>query len=204
MRDRGVVIRSHLVSKTHLLAAVVGLLVGCSRTDVRTTQADPVHAGTNGNPWADPLWLRVTRASSACCRAGKPLYIKVDPATVGSRTLTVGLEDMPPGDSIGVHKHLGEDEVVFVHRGELDVTLGDDHHHASAGATVFIPRGTWIGFRVLGQDTATVLFAFNTPGFEQCLRLLPAPAGERYVPPADSVIAAARRQCHHVRRADVR
>jgi quercetin dioxygenase-like cupin family protein len=82
----------------------------------------------------------------------KPMWIKVDPQTLGSRTLTVGMEDMPPGDSIGVHKHLQEDEVVFVHRGEVEITLGDSLLRAAAGATVFIPRGTWIGFRVEGTD----------------------------------------------------
>src|SRR5215218_8435552 len=58
----------------------------------------------------------------------KPIWIKVDPQTLGSRTLTVGMEDMPPGDSIGVHKHLQEDEVVFVHRGKVEITLGPRRH----------------------------------------------------------------------------
>jgi quercetin dioxygenase-like cupin family protein len=132
----------------------------------------------------------------------KPIWIKVDPQTLGSRTLTVGMEDMPPGDSIGVHKHLQEDEVVFVHRGELEVTLGDSTLQAKAGGTVFIPRGTWIGFRVKGTDTATIVFAFNAPGFEKCLRLLSAPAGTAFVSPPAQVVAAGRRECHQVRRAD--
>jgi quercetin dioxygenase-like cupin family protein len=132
----------------------------------------------------------------------KPIWIKVDPQTLGSRTLTVGMEDMPPGDSIGVHKHLQEDEVVFVHRGEVEVTLGDSIARAVAGSTVFIPRGTWIGFRVEGPDTATIVFAFNSPGFEKCLRFLSAPAGTAFVSPPAQEIAAARRECHQVRRAD--
>ena len=132
----------------------------------------------------------------------KPIWIKVDPQTLGSRTLTVGMEDMPPGDSIGVHKHLQEDEVVFVHRGEVEVTLGDSTLRAHPGGTVFIPRGTWIGFRVKGTDTATIVFAFNTPGFEKCLRLLSAPVGTTFRSPPPQVVAAARRECHQVRRAD--
>lgn len=132
----------------------------------------------------------------------KPIWIKVDPQTLGSRTLTVGMEDMPPGDSIGVHKHLQEDEVVFVHRGEVEVTLGDSLSRATAGATVFIPRNTWIGFRVTGPDTATIVFAFNTPGFEKCLRFLSAPVGTPFVSPAAQSVAAARRECHQVRRID--
>ena len=130
----------------------------------------------------------------------KPIWIKVDPQTLGSRTLTVSMEDIPPGDSIGVHKHMQEDDVVFVHRGDVQVTLGDSLLRATAGATVFIPRGTWIGFRVTGTDTATIVFAFNVPGFEKCLRLLSAPVGTAFVRPPASVVAAARLECHQVRR----
>jgi quercetin dioxygenase-like cupin family protein len=149
-----------------------------------------------------PAVLARNEGEARMLQGRKPMWIKVDPQTLGSRTLTVGMEDMPPGDSIGVHKHLQEDEVVFVHRGEVKVTLGDSLFQAAAGATVFIPRGTWIGFRVEGTDTATIVFAFNVPGFEKCLRLLSAPVGTAFVSPSAQIVAAARRECHQVRRVD--
>ena len=128
----------------------------------------------------------------------RPLWIKVDPQTLGSRSFTAGMEDLPPGDSIGVHKHLQEDEIVFVHRGMLEVTLGDSIRQAEAGGLVFIPRGTWIGFRVQGPDTATIVFMFNTTGFEKCLRFLSAPYGKQFVRPSAAAIATARESCHQV------
>ena len=149
-----------------------------------------------------PAVLARDEGEARMLQGRKPLWIKVDPQTLGSRTLTVGMEDMPPGDSIGIHKHLKEDEVVFVHRGQVEVTLGDSILRATAGGTVFIPRGTWIGFRVMGTDTATIVFAFNAPGFEKCLRILSAPAGAAFVPAPAQAVAAARRACHQVRRAD--
>jgi len=112
------------------------------------------------------------------------------------------MEELPPGDSIGVHKHLLEDEVVYVARGHLQVTLGDSSHSAEAGGLVFIPRGTWIGFHVLGADTATIVFMFNTPGFEKCLRFLSAPMGSTFVRPTPEAVAAARHECHQVPRRD--
>jgi len=130
----------------------------------------------------------------------KPIWIKVDPQNLGSRSFTVGMEDMPPGDSIGVHKHLQEDEVVFVHRGEVRVTLGDSSYRAQAGGLVFIPRGTWIGFHTVGADTATIVFLFNTPGFERCLRFLSSPVGTAFVPRPPNEVAAARADCHQVPR----
>ncbi len=133
----------------------------------------------------------------------KPIWIKVDPQTLGSTSFSVGMEDIPPGDSIGIHKHLQEDEVVFVHRGAVEITLGDSTYRAQAGGLVFIPRDTWIGFRTAGSDTATIVFLFNTPGFEKCLRFLSSPVGTTFVPPPPADVAAARKDCHQVRRADV-
>jgi quercetin dioxygenase-like cupin family protein len=52
----------------------------------------------------------------------KPLIFKVDPVTTGSGTLVVGTEEMPPGNKIPTHKHLYEDEVIFVHKGAVRVT----------------------------------------------------------------------------------
>ena len=134
----------------------------------------------------------------------KPIWIEVDPLTLGSQTFTVGMEDMPPGDSIGVHKHLQEDEVVFVYRGRVNVNLGDSVQTAEAGGLVFIPRGTWIGFHVLGADTATIVFVFNTPGFEKSLRFLSSPVGTPFVPRSSAEVATARKDCHQVRRVDDR
>ena len=45
-------------------------------------------------------------------------------------------------------------------------------------------------------------YAFYTPGFEKCLRLLSAPVGATFRSPSAQVVAAARQECHQVRRAD--
>lgn len=186
-----------------LLAVSISVIISCNRSGTETAHSLAAGADTAGVEWGRPAVLSAGEGELRMLQGRKPLLIKVDPMTQGSRTLTVGLEDMPPGDSIGIHKHLSEDEVVFVHRGEVEVTLGDAQYRAQAGATVFIPRNTWIGFRVLGPDTATVFFVFNTPGFEKCLRAFSAPAGEPFVRPTEAAVAAARQECHQVRKAEV-
>ena len=129
-------------------------------------------------------------------RGTRPLYIVADSATVGSSTLTAGYEDVPPGDSGRTHMHLAQDEIIFVHRGELEIQLGNARRRAAAGATVFIPRRTWIGFRTLGPDTAGFFFVFNAPGFEKCLRALSAPPGQQYVAPDPDAFARVSKACH--------
>jgi quercetin dioxygenase-like cupin family protein len=134
-------------------------------------------------------------------RGTRPLFIVTDSTTVGSRTLVAGYEEVAPGDSGRVHMHLEQDEIIFVHRGTLDVLLGAQTHRASAGATVFIPRRTWVGFRTAGADTAGFFFVFNAPGFEKCLRALSAEPGKQFVPPSPDSVEHVSRECHFSLRA---
>ena len=129
-------------------------------------------------------------------RGSRPLFIVADSLTVGSRTLMAGYEDVPPGDSGRTHLHLEEDELIFIHRGTLDILLGDTTYRAGAGASVFIPRRTWVTFRTVGADTAGFWFVFNAPGFEKCLRALSAPPGERFVAPSRDSFERVSRECH--------
>lgn len=92
--------------------------------------------------------------------------------------------------------HLEEDEIIFVHRGALDVRLGGETYRAAAGATVFIPRRTWVTFRTVGEDTAGFFFVFNAPGFEVCLRALSATPGQPFVAPTKDAFERVSQECH--------
>jgi len=128
----------------------------------------------------------------------KPLIFKVDPATTGSDALVVGTEEMPPGNKIPTHKHLYEDEVIFVHMGTVRVTLAGREYDAGTGATVFIPHGNWIGVANVSSEPAMILFFFNKPAFEQCLRAMSSRPGEIFTMPAPEKMAAVRTECHEV------
>jgi len=104
----------------------------------------------------------------------KPLIFKVDPVSTGSDALVVGTEEMPPGNRIPTHKHLYEDEVIFVHKGAVRVSLAGRQYDAGTGATIFIPHGNWIGVENVSSEPAMILFFFNKPAFEQCLRACPS------------------------------
>jgi quercetin dioxygenase-like cupin family protein len=128
----------------------------------------------------------------------KPLIFKVDPLSTGSDALIVGTEEMPPGNKIPTHKHLHEDEVIFVHKGTVHVTLAGREYDAGTGATVFIPHGNWIGVSNVSNEPATILFFFNKPAFEQCLRAMSSRPGEPFTMPAPDKMAAVRTECHEV------
>jgi quercetin dioxygenase-like cupin family protein len=128
----------------------------------------------------------------------KPLIFKVDPVTTGSDTLVVGTEEMPPGNKIPTHKHLYEDEVIFVHKGAVRVTLAGHQYDARTGATVFIPHGNWIGVENASSEPAMILFFFNKPAFEQCLRALSSRPGEKFTMPTPDKMATVEHECHQV------
>ena len=128
----------------------------------------------------------------------KPLIFKIDPVTVGSDSLVVGTEVMPPGNKIPTHKHLYEDEAIFVHAGQVRVLLAGRAYIAKTGATVFIPHGTWIGVQNVSAARATIVFIFNKPGFERCLRARSSRSGQTFVPPPPDKMAAMRAACHEV------
>src|SRR5215467_4881110 len=125
----------------------------------------------------------------------KQLIFKVDPVSTGSDTLVVGTEEMPPGNRIPTHKHLYEDEVIFVHKGAVRVTLAGRQYHASTGATVFIPHGNWIGVENASSEPAMILFFFNKPAFEQCLRARSSRPGEKFATPPSEKMKAVRAEC---------
>jgi uncharacterized cupin superfamily protein len=176
---------------------LASLTTRCNSVGARPSMGANDPPGDFGRP---TLFVR-GQGEQRLMRGSRPLFIVADSATVGSRSLVAGYEDVPPGDSGRIHMHLGEDEILFVHRGELEVRLADSTYRAGAGATVFVPRGNWIGFRAAGTDTAGFFFVFNTPGFEKCLRALSARPGERYVPPDAPAMERTSRECHWVQKA---
>jgi mannose-6-phosphate isomerase-like protein (cupin superfamily) len=64
--------------------------------------------------------------------------------------MVLGSSDLPPGDAIGVHRHLREDEILLITRGTARVQLGTQMYTAGAGGTVFIPQGTCIAVENVG------------------------------------------------------
>ena len=172
-----------MVRMSTLLLGAATLTLGC--------QSGQATAGDFGHP---TVFLR-GRGEERLMRGTRPLFIVADSASVGSRTLVAGYEDVPPGDSGLTHMHVNEDELIFVHRGQLSIRLANERYQATAGATVFVPRGTWIGFRNEGADTAGFWFVFNRPAFERCLRALSSRPGEPYHAPSGEDLERINRAC---------
>jgi len=133
---------------------------------------------------AKPLLLEKNEGEQRVWRDPPPggFTLKASPKNNGSQHLVFGTEDIAPGDEIPTHKHLGQDEIVFIGRGTLHVDLGDQKRDLHAGGLVFIPAYTWVHLKNVGTETASIVFVFSAPGFENLLRCESVPAGEKPTP----------------------
>jgi len=175
-----------------LLATMPAAAPDANSSQARTTNSTPAPKQ------AAPTVFQADEGDHWMLLGDKSLIFKVDPATTGSDSLVVGTEEMPPGNRIPTHKHLYEDEVIFIHKGVLRVTLAGRQYDAGMGATVFIPHGNWIGVENASSEPATILFFFNKPAFEQCLRAMSSRPGEAFSMPTPDKMATVRTECHEV------
>jgi quercetin dioxygenase-like cupin family protein len=169
------------------VVAALTAIIACRQPPARVDGAESV-----ASPAPRPAVIAATEGELRFLRGGAaPLLIKIDPVTTGSRRMVLGSSDLPPGDAIGVHRHLREDEIILITRGTARVQLGAQFYTAGPGATVFIPQGTCIGVANIGSDTLTNVFIFSAPGFEQVLRTVSSPAGAppKTVSPAERAVA---------------
>jgi mannose-6-phosphate isomerase-like protein (cupin superfamily) len=96
-----------------------------------------------------------------------PITIKISQAKHGINGISFCVEQMDPGSKMRVHKHLNNDELIFIHRGQGMLTLGDQIIEVKTGAVAFIPRGIWHGMDNTGSEKLHMIFQYSPAGFEE-------------------------------------
>src|SRR5689334_17559650 len=81
---------------------------------------------------------------------------------LGLFRLTIAPQSGPPA-----HIHRAEDEFFYVVSGNFKFKLGDQVLSASAGAIVFVPRGTAHTFENVGGEAGVLLVGVTPGGFEK-------------------------------------
>jgi quercetin dioxygenase-like cupin family protein len=138
---------------------------------VSTRSAQSSSASTSQAP-PKPLLLEKNEGERRMWREPDhgDFMLKVSPKNNGSQHLVLGIEDMVPGDEFPRHRHLGQDEILYIDKGAVHVHLGDQERDLRAGGMVFIPAYTWVNVKNTGTETAGVVFIFSAPGFENYMR----------------------------------
>ncbi|MEL6976513.1 MAG: cupin domain-containing protein [Bacteroidota bacterium] len=98
--------------------------------------------------------------------------IKVAKSANYTPEISLLTEKIPPGDGIPIHKHLNEEEFIFIQKGNAEITLGDTVQQGNAGDLVYVPRNTWHGFENKGQEEVMIFFGYSPSGFEAYFRAI--------------------------------
>jgi mannose-6-phosphate isomerase-like protein (cupin superfamily) len=96
-----------------------------------------------------------------------PITIKISKTKHGIDGISFCVEDQSPGRKMRIHKHLNNDELIFIHKGEGTLTLGEESILVKTGDVVFVPRGTWHGLDNTGQENLLMVFQYSPAGFEE-------------------------------------
>jgi quercetin dioxygenase-like cupin family protein len=140
-------------------------------------------------PATTPLILEMSEGERRVVRGwpghpdpGETFILKVDPKNGGSSHLVFMTAELAPGAEIVAHQHPTADEMLLLQTGTARVHLGDSVQVVHAGATVFIPAGTWISVSNIGKDLIRLGAIFSSPGFEEYMRAGSVREGEKNVP----------------------
>jgi mannose-6-phosphate isomerase-like protein (cupin superfamily) len=96
-----------------------------------------------------------------------PITVKISKAKHGVDNISFCMEDMIPGRKMRVHKHLNNDELIFIHKGEGTLTLDEETIEVKTGTVIFVPRGTWHGLDNTGKENLLMAFQYSPAGFEE-------------------------------------
>jgi len=108
--------------------------------------------------------------------------VKIKVAKVmGADSVAFLSETFRPGDALPVHKHMNEDEVIFIHKGSGLFTLGSRQYTIGEGAVAFIPKGIWHGLQNNGTEPIDMRFCYSPSGFEGFFREVGTAVGQPFV-----------------------
>ena len=96
-----------------------------------------------------------------------PITIKISKEKHGVDGISFCVEEQTPGRKMRVHKHLNNDEIIFIHKGEGTMTIDEESIVVKTGDVVFVPRGTWHGLDNTGNETLKMVFQYSPAGFEE-------------------------------------
>ncbi|HKN73412.1 MAG TPA: cupin domain-containing protein [Terriglobales bacterium] len=176
-------------------ATIAVMLVAVCVFQTRSAQSS---SATTSQTVAKPLLLEKDEGERRIWREPPPgdFILKVSPKNNGSQHLVMVTEDMAPGDEFPIHKHLGQDEILYIVKGTVHAHVGDQERDLHAGATVFIPALTWVNVKNAGTDTASVVGVFSAPGFEDYMRCDSVLPNEKVTPLSPAQMKACEHQGH--------
>ena len=96
--------------------------------------------------------------------------IKVAKSEMFNPAMSLCTEVIPRGDGIPEHKHLNEDEFIFIHEGIAQVKVGEEITELTSSDLAYIPEKTWHGLKNINNKDVLMFFGYSPAGFEDYFR----------------------------------
>lgn len=103
-------------------------------------------------------------------RRKAPITIKFSREKNNVDSISFCTEDIVTGRKLRIHKHLYNDEIIFIHKGSGLFTLDEENIEVRTGTVMFIPRGMWHGLENTGSENILMTFGYSPAGFEGFFR----------------------------------
>lgn len=100
-------------------------------------------------------------------RSKVQMTMKISKKQQGIDNISFSVENMSPGRKMRIHKHLNNDELIFIHKGEGTFTLDEQSIEVKTGSVIFVPRGIWHGLDNTGKENLQMVFQYSPAGFEE-------------------------------------
>jgi quercetin dioxygenase-like cupin family protein len=96
-----------------------------------------------------------------------PITVKISKAKHGVEGISFCVEYQSPGRKMRIHKHLNNDELIFIQKGEGTLTLDEETILVKTGDVVFVPRDTWHALDNTSNENLQMVFQYTPAGFEE-------------------------------------
>lgn len=141
----------------------------------------PLYSFAGNTPGFNGLVVNEDEGETFQMRDGTAIVkIKIAKAQ-GAESISFLTESFKPGDTLPVHKHLNEDELIFLHKGSGLFTLGDKQYQIKEGAVALVPKGVWHGLQNNGSEDNEMWFGYTPSGFEGFFREAGTPVGQPFI-----------------------
>jgi hypothetical protein len=104
----------------------------------------------------------------------------------------MGRQQIPPGRSIALHIHDGEDEVLYVVSGRAIGVVGGAEREVIAGSVIYVPQGAWHGLKAI--EPTEIIWIVSPPNFALLLREVQSAGGQSLPQPRRDEIARRHQQ----------
>jgi quercetin dioxygenase-like cupin family protein len=84
---------------------------------------------------------------------------------LGVTAFGVNAIELPPGFETGQHFHEEQEELYFLHRGTIELTVGDDTHLLGPGGVARVDAATELKIKNVGEEPAVYLVAGGKDGY---------------------------------------